>query len=426
MKKYKILLIFSLLFVFAIFNVSHASSGACSYHGGVDCSAGANLYGKVVCNDGWTNSSVYFSDVDECKSGESDCPIYIRDQDSYNQQKKDIEKKINQINARNQTDCENFYQSAERINEEGYQGCISSLQSILRISGGVGSVPFSDCEQEKNRTTQLNQSQKESCLHGSDDIIFKYKMLSACLVLDTTDYCSARIPNSHTENDKCICNSGYQVNSFGTGCVVKNICPSNSFLDNDNKCHCLAGYKPSQDSSACIKYEEPKTITPTISEPTQNASASAPEAINNVEECPVGYGYYSKIKKCTRIPENAHVVDTPTDFWACNDGYEEKNGSCVLIEEKEHRGLLGQLDFSTIQAAPEIKDEIDQGENAVVNRQTEEPKKDGNVKESTGIQAESSPKENLSNNNETPRPSVPKRIYNWFSGIFGKISSWFK
>ena len=54
---------------------SNSSSGACSYHGGVNCSAGANLDGGVTCNDGWTDSSVSYSSVKECSSTESlPCP----------------------------------------------------------------------------------------------------------------------------------------------------------------------------------------------------------------------------------------------------------------------------------------------------------------------------------------------------------------
>lgn len=48
-------------------NISFATSGACSYHSGVNCSAGASYTGKVQCNDGWINSSVYFSEAEECK-----------------------------------------------------------------------------------------------------------------------------------------------------------------------------------------------------------------------------------------------------------------------------------------------------------------------------------------------------------------------
>ncbi len=44
-----------------------AGNGACSGHGGVDCSAGADYDGSVICFDGWTNSSVSFRSVEMCR-----------------------------------------------------------------------------------------------------------------------------------------------------------------------------------------------------------------------------------------------------------------------------------------------------------------------------------------------------------------------
>lgn len=43
-----------------------AISGACSYHNGVNCTASPNYDGNVICNDGWTNSSVKYVDTEEC------------------------------------------------------------------------------------------------------------------------------------------------------------------------------------------------------------------------------------------------------------------------------------------------------------------------------------------------------------------------
>lgn len=72
MKKILILIALTLLTQ----NISFATSGACSYHSGVNCSAGASYTGKVQCNDGWINSSVYFSDAQECKISSCVYPTY--------------------------------------------------------------------------------------------------------------------------------------------------------------------------------------------------------------------------------------------------------------------------------------------------------------------------------------------------------------
>lgn len=46
-----------------------AASGACSGHGGVNCSAGSDSDGSVICMDGWRNSSVSYASMVKCGGG---------------------------------------------------------------------------------------------------------------------------------------------------------------------------------------------------------------------------------------------------------------------------------------------------------------------------------------------------------------------
>lgn len=71
-----------LLFILGLFlgmnggvNVAYATSGACSSHGGVSCSAGADWDGSVICSDGWTGSSVSYADMVSC--GDSSTSDYV-------------------------------------------------------------------------------------------------------------------------------------------------------------------------------------------------------------------------------------------------------------------------------------------------------------------------------------------------------------
>ena len=41
-------------------------SGACSDHGGVDCSTSRGNIGQAICSDGWDESQVYYFNVKEC------------------------------------------------------------------------------------------------------------------------------------------------------------------------------------------------------------------------------------------------------------------------------------------------------------------------------------------------------------------------
>lgn len=68
--------ILACFFLLAPMAVGAAGNGACSWHGGVNCSSGSDLDGSVVCADGWRDSSVSFSSV--CDSALSLQSTYIR------------------------------------------------------------------------------------------------------------------------------------------------------------------------------------------------------------------------------------------------------------------------------------------------------------------------------------------------------------
>jgi hypothetical protein len=69
---YNLILLAAFLFIVPI--TVYATSGACSYHLGVNCNAGADYDGSAICNDGWRDSLVSFSNTDECKKSNA-CPI---------------------------------------------------------------------------------------------------------------------------------------------------------------------------------------------------------------------------------------------------------------------------------------------------------------------------------------------------------------
>lgn len=65
MKK-TLLIIMALITVFTSIPLSFATSGACSYHGGVSCSSGPDFDDSVICNDGWKDSTVSFNSMQAC------------------------------------------------------------------------------------------------------------------------------------------------------------------------------------------------------------------------------------------------------------------------------------------------------------------------------------------------------------------------
>ncbi len=77
-----------------------ATSGACSYHGGVNCSAGPGAYGNVTCNDGWTGSSVAYSSMTECRVSKPSCMALYPTSYSGCRQESDYTNVQNQIDAK--------------------------------------------------------------------------------------------------------------------------------------------------------------------------------------------------------------------------------------------------------------------------------------------------------------------------------------
>ncbi len=66
------------IFLASLFFASHvfATSGCCSSHGGVDCAAGPQSNGNVICYDGWRGSSCSYASMVKC-IGTSTTTIYV-------------------------------------------------------------------------------------------------------------------------------------------------------------------------------------------------------------------------------------------------------------------------------------------------------------------------------------------------------------
>lgn len=77
MLKKRIAVSFFFLLFFIISNLNSnvsAKSGCCSGHDGVNCGAGAQGSGKVICNDGWKGSSCLYSEMVMCGGASSSQP----------------------------------------------------------------------------------------------------------------------------------------------------------------------------------------------------------------------------------------------------------------------------------------------------------------------------------------------------------------
>ena len=197
------------------FHIAGATSGACSYNGGVNCDV-HGLY--ATCNDG-TQSSVLYSNMDECSddSLSSRCPVPVPlcTQDSLNS--------YNSLKTESLRECQ--------MNNAllGITNSTCSDQSL--------DLEISACQSEIN-AYQLAEQDHQMCVNN----FLQNTITSACnsrigyawdsvnnKCARTNDYCqdvfgfgpnSRLLPNAATGTIPCTCAGGYQFNTQGTSCVL--------------------------------------------------------------------------------------------------------------------------------------------------------------------------------------------------------------
>ncbi|MBD3330810.1 hypothetical protein GF354_04750 [Candidatus Peregrinibacteria bacterium] len=89
--------------------------------------------------------------------------------------------------------------------------------------------------------------------------------------------------------------------------------------------------------------------------------------MNKECDCKERYAPSLSKTKCIKIPEHAHEVDSDTDVWLCDDGYEEAGNSCVeIVEEEVSYGVddgSGEMEKISVERSVESEgEEVDVGE----------------------------------------------------------------
>jgi len=245
--------------------LSHAISGACSFHNGVNCNAGANLNGNVICNDGWTNSSVYFYDVDECKI---QCiPPYSIGCKTENDYNILVQQGIAAGRSRYTPEIEggNLYACRSQItsyqlNLAKYNNCLSyasqvKQQQLKEIEAEIERLKTPICPENASYDTSTNKCICDTGYETSSD-------KTSCMQSVTCPINSTKIGQT------CVCDTGYLIKSGQ--CITYTQDCQNTFGNNvigsqgsngNSSCICESGYQWNQDSTACILVKEQPTTT---------------------------------------------------------------------------------------------------------------------------------------------------------------------
>lgn len=270
------LLIFSAFFSFG--NISEATSGACSYHGGVNYSAGADYDGSVICNDGWRDSSVLYSDMSGNTS--SQCPIVLSPSE--------YEKRKNEIQVSRDTLLSNYNRQKIQINQnydqrQSEQTTVNRLdigaqaQTLANLgalgTGSSGASYLKDVSDNNQfQIDQLNTRRDHFLLEAEKNYQqwdWKYLELLNCYQVESIPQC----PQNSTLNSNggCSCNSGFSVEN--NQCISDTeICQSqfgqnsSGYKNTDGKlwCKCSENFILNESRTSCVQKQQPvPVVTPT-------------------------------------------------------------------------------------------------------------------------------------------------------------------
>jgi len=114
--------------------------------------------------------------------------------------------------------------------------------------------------------------------------------------------------------------------------------------DNNSSCDCASGYAWNSQHTGCETVKNTSNVNNSIND-------SNPEPQKSLS-CKNDLTLSFKKDKCIKVPENAHIVDSPTDLWLCNDGYKETGNKCVLIDNLNQQQNQSQEQVKTNDTTP--------------------------------------------------------------------------
>lgn len=276
MKKYLSILIF--IFIFSG-SIAFAESGACSWHGGVNCSAGKSFYGNAICNDGFESSTNYYL-TDECKNDQSVCTLpSIKDCDA--------DALLYTITSANPYAMANGGSGQQQIAEcknahTQYQVQLASYKSCLLTQNAYVPPPVNDantsCRNQFGQNSIVSPTKTGYCscqsgyVFGNNDqcvsfdtscqekngLNSKYdpttKQCVDQIVLQTNQCKQSHGSNAEFSNGACSCTSGYKMNSQWQCTPLETRTIPSNVLDiaKHGSCHLFSN---ENEKSVCIDYQ---------------------------------------------------------------------------------------------------------------------------------------------------------------------------
>lgn len=147
-----------------------AGSGACSGHDGVDCLAGPDIDGSVLCMDGWTDSSVFYSEIKEVCGDDYVEPIF-----SDVGQKTAYADAIEFVKSEGIVEgySDGFYKPLNNINRAEFVKILIEFQFPEEIAAASGSACFNDVQGTEWYAKYVCFAKTEGIIGGYPDGTFQ-------------------------------------------------------------------------------------------------------------------------------------------------------------------------------------------------------------------------------------------------------------
>jgi hypothetical protein len=270
-KKLDVILFFLLCFVsisFLFLTNCNATSGACSYHDGVNCAAGRQLSGEVICNDGSMDSMVVYDFMVMCQNYQFSCNQLEWDNLSHKYGLEELFFKMQEA-----IDTIPFNQTYYNLLKNQYdQSYVFAERECFAIGADRASQRNFERMQIEFHGDQIQSAQEEiNRLEGEKQKIEEWYQAE----LEKLEQYSCPL-NSTLIGERCYCNTGYAIYNnqcisvsdyciliYGNHSVVK-------MIDGVTHCDCASGYIWNSNRTSCIAGQTTTTImiTTTTTIPT--------------------------------------------------------------------------------------------------------------------------------------------------------------
>ncbi|MEI7462895.1 MAG: hypothetical protein WCK03_00695 [Candidatus Taylorbacteria bacterium] len=192
---------------------AYATSGACSYHGGVNCSAGADTDGSAICNDGWRDSTVSFSSINECyvQSPIDTCAYPANSYGATCSTETDYSTVLQSVNNLRQTYSQSNFRSGGEYTNTDYssigQSQLDSCRAGINLHNAQMAV-YNECKQNYSNQQKAylqslidkNNADKTTNL----DTSCKSQFGTHSIPSTTSGYCSCEQGYSFDSSKQCV------------------------------------------------------------------------------------------------------------------------------------------------------------------------------------------------------------------------------